>query len=129
MEGVIGLVGLIWVCWGYSETFTGYSPFFGNPFTKLFLKGVTASSQAATAGIAFKNAAARREQEARIAQIISHGGHVPTSMSIQGQTIQVNSDVYIDGTKVATAVTNHQTKNARHRAVQTSGIHAGKPLP
>jgi len=45
---IVCLVGLIWVCWGYSETFTGYSQFVGNPFTKLFLKGVTASSQAAT---------------------------------------------------------------------------------
>ena len=45
---IVCLVGLIWVCWGYSETFTGYSQFVGNPFTKLFLKGVNASSQAAT---------------------------------------------------------------------------------
>jgi Amt family ammonium transporter len=45
---IVCMVGLIWVCWGYSETFTGYSQFVGNPFTKLFLKGVTASSQAAT---------------------------------------------------------------------------------
>jgi hypothetical protein len=91
--------------------------------------GKVASSAAATSGIAFKNLAARREEEARIAQIISHGGRVPSAMSLQGQTIQVHSDIHIDGTKVATAVTNHQTKGARHRAVQNSGIHAGKPLP
>jgi len=45
---IVCMVGLIWVCWGYSETFTGLNQFVGNPFTKLFLKGVTASSTAAT---------------------------------------------------------------------------------
>ena len=45
---IVCMVGVIWVCWGYSETFTSYSPFVGNPFTKLFLKGVDATSQAAT---------------------------------------------------------------------------------
>jgi len=45
---IVCMVGVIWVCWGYSETFTTYSPFVGNPFTKLFLKGVDATSQAAT---------------------------------------------------------------------------------
>jgi len=45
---IVCLVGIIWVCWGYSETFTAYSQFVGNPFTKLFLKGVDATSQAAT---------------------------------------------------------------------------------
>jgi Amt family ammonium transporter len=45
---IVCMVGLIWVCWGYSETFTGYNQFVGNPFTKLFLKGVDANAQAAT---------------------------------------------------------------------------------
>jgi ammonium transporter, Amt family len=45
---IVCMVGLIWVCWGYSETFTGYSQFVGNPFTKLFLKGVDATTTAAT---------------------------------------------------------------------------------
>ena len=45
---IVCMVGLIWVCWGYSEAFTGYNQFVGNPFTKLFLKGVDSSSAAAT---------------------------------------------------------------------------------
>ncbi len=38
---------LIWVCWGYSMAFTGGSPFVGG-FSKIFLKGVSASTYAAT---------------------------------------------------------------------------------
>jgi Amt family ammonium transporter len=45
---IVCMVGVIWVCWGYSETFTSYSAFVGNPFTKLFLKGVDSTTQAAT---------------------------------------------------------------------------------
>jgi len=45
---IVCMVGLIWVVYGYSETFTGYSQFVGNPFTKLFLKGVDANATAAT---------------------------------------------------------------------------------
>jgi ammonium transporter, Amt family len=45
---IVCMVGVIWVCWGYSETFTSYSAFVGNPLTKLFLKGVDANAQAAT---------------------------------------------------------------------------------
>ncbi len=46
---IVCMVGLIWVSWGYSEAFTaGPTPFFGNPFTKLFLHGVDANAQAAT---------------------------------------------------------------------------------
>jgi len=45
---IVCMVGLIWVCWGYSETFTTYSKYVGNPFTKLFLKGVDASALAPT---------------------------------------------------------------------------------
>jgi Amt family ammonium transporter len=42
------MVGVIWVCWGYSEAFTGGpTPFVGG-FSKLFLAGVTSSSAAAT---------------------------------------------------------------------------------
>ncbi|MBV9841866.1 MAG: ammonium transporter [Sphingomonadaceae bacterium] len=45
---IVCMVGVIWVCWGYSETFTVGNAFVGNPFTKLFLKGVDANAQAAT---------------------------------------------------------------------------------
>jgi len=45
---IVCMVGLIWVIWGYSETFTGLNQLVGNPFTKLFLKGVDASAKAAT---------------------------------------------------------------------------------
>ncbi|MBA2932536.1 ammonium transporter [Sphingomonas sp. CGMCC 1.13654] len=45
---IVCMVGVIWVCWGYSETFTSFSPFVGNPFTKLFLKGVDSNAAAAT---------------------------------------------------------------------------------
>ena len=46
---IVCMVGVIWVCWGYSETFTaGSTQFVGNPFTKLFLKGVDSTSLAAT---------------------------------------------------------------------------------
>jgi hypothetical protein len=92
--------------------------------------GKVASSQALTSGIAFKNAAARRAQEARIAQLISHGGRLPAAMSVQGQTVvEFHHTTVLDGAVVARSVTEHQTKAARHRAAQNSGIHAGKPLP
>jgi Amt family ammonium transporter len=42
------MVGVIWVCWGYSETFSTGNAFVGNPLTKLFLKGVDANAAAAT---------------------------------------------------------------------------------
>ena len=45
---IVCMVGIIWVCWGYSEAFTSGNAFVGNPFTKLFLKGVDANAQAAT---------------------------------------------------------------------------------
>ena len=49
---IVCMVGVIWVCWGYSETFTtgsgALAPFVGNPLTKLFLKGVDANAAAAT---------------------------------------------------------------------------------
>ena len=46
---IVCMVGVIWVTWGYSEAFTaGSTQFVGNPFTKMFLKGVDASSMAAT---------------------------------------------------------------------------------
>ena len=45
---IVCMVGVIWVCWGYSEAFTaGPTQFFGG-FSKLFLKGVDANAQAAT---------------------------------------------------------------------------------
>jgi len=44
---IVCMVAVIWVTWGYSETFTGGSSFVGG-FSKLFLKGVDANSQAAT---------------------------------------------------------------------------------
>ena len=45
---IVCTVGVIWVCWGYSEAFTaGPTQFFGG-LSKVFLKGVNASSQAAT---------------------------------------------------------------------------------
>jgi Amt family ammonium transporter len=48
---IVCMVGVIWVCWGYSETFTSGSgftaPYFGG-LSKMFLKGVDSSSAAAT---------------------------------------------------------------------------------
>jgi Amt family ammonium transporter len=48
---IVCMVGVIWVTWGYSETFTSGSgataPFFGG-LSKLFLKGVDANAAAAT---------------------------------------------------------------------------------
>ena len=44
---IVCMVAVIWVCWGYSEAFTGGNPFFGG-MSKLFLKGVDANAQAAT---------------------------------------------------------------------------------
>jgi len=49
---IVCMVGVIWVCWGYSEAFTTgtgvTAPFFGSFTTKMFLKGVDATSLAAT---------------------------------------------------------------------------------
>jgi len=44
---IVCMVGVIWVCWGYSEAFTAGNPFFGG-LSKLFLKGVDANATAAT---------------------------------------------------------------------------------
>ena len=44
---VFALISVLWVVYGYSMTFTGGNPFFGG-FDKLFLKGVTPDSIAAT---------------------------------------------------------------------------------
>jgi Amt family ammonium transporter len=44
---IVCMVSVIWVCWGYSEAFTSGNSFFGG-FSKMFLKGVDANSQAAT---------------------------------------------------------------------------------
>src|SRR6266702_3805254 len=39
---IVSVVALLWVCYGYSETFTGGSAFFGG-MSKVFLKGVDAN--------------------------------------------------------------------------------------
>jgi ammonium transporter, Amt family len=44
---IVSVASLVWVCWGYSLTFTGGSPFIGN-LSKAFLSGVSASTYAAT---------------------------------------------------------------------------------
>jgi Amt family ammonium transporter len=44
---IFALVSVLWVIYGYSVAFTGGNPFFGG-FDKLFLKGVTPDSIAAT---------------------------------------------------------------------------------
>ncbi|RVU49653.1 ammonium transporter [Rubrivivax rivuli] len=44
---IFALISVLWVIYGYSVAFTGGSPFFGG-FDKLFLKGVTPDSIAAT---------------------------------------------------------------------------------
>ena len=44
---IFALISVLWVVYGYSMTFTGGNPFFGG-FDKLFLKGVTPDSIAAT---------------------------------------------------------------------------------
>ena len=44
---IVCMVGVIWVCWGYSEAFTTNNAFIGGA-SKLFLKGVDANAQAAT---------------------------------------------------------------------------------
>jgi Amt family ammonium transporter len=44
---IVCVVSLLWVCYGYSLTFTGGSPYIGG-LSKAFLKGVTTSSNAAT---------------------------------------------------------------------------------
>ena len=41
------LIGVIWVIYGYSLTFTGGNAFFGG-FSKMFLSGVTGDSLGAT---------------------------------------------------------------------------------
>jgi Amt family ammonium transporter len=48
---IVCMVGVIWVTWGYSETFTtgsGWSAPFVGGFSKLFLRGVDANAAAAT---------------------------------------------------------------------------------
>ena len=45
---IVCMVAVIWVTWGYSMAFTGGSTPFVGGFSKLFLQGVDANSQAAT---------------------------------------------------------------------------------
>ena len=44
---IVSIASLVWVCWGYSLTFTGGSPFIGG-LSKAFLRGVDATTLAAT---------------------------------------------------------------------------------
>ncbi|MDE2404801.1 MAG: ammonium transporter [Sphingomonadales bacterium] len=44
---IVSIAALVWCGWGYSMAFTGGSPYVGG-FTKAFLKGVSASTYAAT---------------------------------------------------------------------------------
>ena len=44
---IVSIASLVWVCWGYSMTFTGGSPYIGG-FSKVFLSGVSVSTYAAT---------------------------------------------------------------------------------
>jgi Amt family ammonium transporter len=44
---IVSVAALVWVCWGYSLTFTGGSPYIGG-LSKVFLKGVDATTLAAT---------------------------------------------------------------------------------
>jgi Amt family ammonium transporter len=44
---IVSVASLVWVCWGYSMAFTGGSPFVGG-LSKMFLKGVDATTMAAT---------------------------------------------------------------------------------
>ena len=44
---IVSIASLVWVCWGYSLTFTGGSPYIGG-LSKAFLKGVDGTSFAAT---------------------------------------------------------------------------------
>jgi ammonium transporter, Amt family len=44
---IVSIASLVWVCWGYSLAFTGGSPYIGG-LSKMFLKGVDASTFAAT---------------------------------------------------------------------------------
>lgn len=44
---IVSVAALVWVCWGYSLTFTGGSPFVGD-LSKAFLRGVSLTSYAAT---------------------------------------------------------------------------------
>jgi ammonium transporter, Amt family len=44
---IVSIASLVWVCWGYSMTFTGGSPFVGG-LSKAFLQGVSISTFAAT---------------------------------------------------------------------------------
>jgi hypothetical protein len=90
--------------------------------------GPVASSQQITAGIAFASAAARRMEEGRVASLIAHGGHLPGAVTVQGHPIEVHTSINLDGSLVARTVTQHQQKQVRHRAVQTSGINAGRAL-
>jgi Amt family ammonium transporter len=44
---IVSIASLVWVCWGYSMSFTGGSPFVGG-LSKAFLQGVNAGTFAAT---------------------------------------------------------------------------------
>jgi Amt family ammonium transporter len=44
---IVSVVAIVWCCWGYTMAFTSGNPFVGG-FSKLFLKGVDATTLAAT---------------------------------------------------------------------------------
>ncbi len=44
---IVSISALVWVAWGYSMAFTSGNPYFGS-FDKIFLKGVDATTLAAT---------------------------------------------------------------------------------
>lgn len=88
--------------------------------------GRVVTAEDLTKGIAFASVEAKKAQQARIAQLIAHGGHVPSAIGVQGIPIVIHTKVHLDKHVVGQSVTTHQQKAGRYRSTQTSGIHAGR---
>jgi hypothetical protein len=74
-----------------------------------------------TAGL---HGAQKKAEEMKIAQLIAHGGQVPTGLAADGEATHLH--LYIDGKPVEAAVTKRQRAKQKRAVVSRRGRFAGQ---
>lgn len=92
--------------------------------------GKRVSAETLTAGLGLTGPA-RKEAEARIAQALAHGGHVPTGIGLQGigagkGDVHIHGDIVLPGVRDAHTFAAELEQLGKHSAVQSRGINAGR---
>lgn len=85
---------------------------------------VVASSAAIVKGIHFASKADKMAVEARIAQVQSHGGRLPTGHGVLGQSITIQN-LHVHGVQSVDDLLSELQKRSRHGTAQRRGPHAG----